>query len=97
MILSVLHIELLDGKAEEGAAAIHESLKNTRSADGCLKVDVAQQVADPHKFTIVERWQSLAHDTAYREWAAANSGQSVLGPLLVGPPTKFICELREDL
>jgi quinol monooxygenase YgiN len=97
MIISVLQLVFQDGKADDGLAAVHESLKNTRKFDGCIGVEVAQDVTDSHKVTIVERWQSLAHDTAYREWATANGARSGVGPLLAGPPSKAIGEWREDV
>lgn len=97
MIIAVLGLTFLEGKAEEGFATMHESLKVTRAFDGCISIEVAQDVNDPHKAIVVERWQSLAHDTAYREYATRTGRRAAVAALLDGPPTKSICEVRTDV
>jgi quinol monooxygenase YgiN len=97
MIISILSLTFLDGQAQAGLAAVHQALKSTRGFDGCLGIDVARDINDPHRVSIIERWKSLEHDTAYREWAAKQSAVSPLKGLLAGPPSKAICEFLADI
>jgi quinol monooxygenase YgiN len=85
-------ISLLDFtvKAEELDAApslITETLKATRAFDGSLGVDVSIDVNDPAHVVLVERWESIEHDDAYRAFRATPDGASKLGTIVAGPPT----------
>jgi quinol monooxygenase YgiN len=62
-------------------------LIDTRAFEGCLGVDVIVDVDDPLHVVAVERWQTLAHDDAYRAWRATPAGASTLGSILAAAPT----------
>ena len=70
---------------------IHEVLIATRAFPGNLGVQVVTDVTDPNHFVVVEHWQSIEDDEAYRAWRTTPDGASTLGELLAAPPklTKF--------
>jgi quinol monooxygenase YgiN len=41
---------------------------------------------DPGRYLLVELWESLEHDAAYRKFRASPEGASELPPLLAAPP-----------
>lgn len=49
--------DMIEGKIDAGVAGVREALKNTRGFDGCIGVDVAQSLADPHDISVAERWE----------------------------------------
>ncbi|MDQ0756167.1 putative quinol monooxygenase [Arthrobacter sp. B3I4] len=61
-------------------------LTDTRAFDGCLGVDVLVDQSNPAHVLVVEKWQSLEHDGAYRAWRATDEGASGLGDLLAAAP-----------
>ena len=86
-ITSVLDLRVTPESIAEAPAILAEVLTATRAFDGNLGVDVLVDTADPAHFIAVERWESLAHDDAYRAWRATPEGASALGSILAGPPT----------
>jgi len=66
--------------------AISKTLAVTRKFDGCQRIDVLVDSDDPSRYLLVEIWDSMQHDTAYREFRASPGGASELGPLLAAPP-----------
>jgi len=66
--------------------AISRTLAVTRKFDGCQRIDVLADSEDPSRYLLVEMWDSMEHDAAYREFRASPAGASELGPLLAAPP-----------
>lgn len=58
----------------------------TRNFDGCQRLDVLVDDKDPCRYLLVELWESLEHDAAYREFRASPAGATELGRLLAAPP-----------
>lgn len=65
---------------------ITTTLEATRAFAGCLGVDVLVDVDDPAHVTVLERWESIEHDDAYRAWRQTSDGASQLGSLLAAAP-----------
>ncbi|MBO0834563.1 MAG: antibiotic biosynthesis monooxygenase [Actinobacteria bacterium] len=66
--------------------ALSRTLAVTRQFDGCQHIDVLVDDKDPNHYMLVEVWDSMEHDAAYRKFRATPDGASPLGPLLAGPP-----------
>jgi quinol monooxygenase YgiN len=66
--------------------ALSRTLAVTRTFDGCQRIDVLVDSEDQTRYLLVEVWESMEHDTAYREFRASPGGASELGPLLAAPP-----------
>lgn len=66
-------------------AVLREILADTRAFDGCLGVDILVDSTNPAHVLVVEQWESMEHDAAYRAWRAGE-GASGLGALLAAPP-----------
>lgn len=97
MIVSILKLTIVDGKAAQGLAAIGQALAQTRAAPGCHGVEVIQDLDDPHQITIIEKWASLADDIAYREEAAQRAATSPLKGLIAGPRALSRGEQRDEI
>jgi heme oxygenase (mycobilin-producing) len=66
--------------------ALSRTLAVTREFDGCQRIDVLVEDEDPTRYLLVEVWESMEHDAAYRDFRASPAGASELGPLLAAPP-----------
>jgi quinol monooxygenase YgiN len=90
-VTAFLDINIKPESLAGAPAAISQVLVATRAFPGNLGVDVVIDVADPAHFVLVEHWNSIDDDDAYRAFRATPEGASGLGELLSGPPklTKF--------
>jgi quinol monooxygenase YgiN len=86
-VVAILDLHLRGDAVADAPASIGAILKDTRAFDGSLGMEVLEDLTDPAHLTIVERWESIQHDDAYRAWRATPEGQSGLGQLLAAPPT----------
>ena len=85
MALTVLlDLQLDPDKLELADGVLRETLAQTRAFDGCLRLGVLTDTEDPAHVLVVEEWESLEADSAYRAWRAGD-GRSNLGSVLAQP------------
>lgn len=96
-ITSLLELTLRPDAVDGAHAVIHETLKATRAFDGCRGVDVLADQADPTHLVLVEQWESLEHDDAYRAWRATPDGASGLAQIVAAPPRLTRCTLADGV
>ena len=70
-IVTLLQLEFQAEAAAEGLAKLLDSLEATREFEGCLGAEVLVQRGDAALVTVIERWESVEHDIAYRAWRAS--------------------------
>ena len=85
-ITAILEVMLKPESVDAAPAVLQEVLAATRAFPGCLSLEVLTDEADPTHVTIVETWESLEQDLAYRAWRATPEGKSTLGSILAGAP-----------
>lgn len=86
MITSILDVRIAPEHADEALAAIEETLVATRAFDGCLGVDILVDTTDAAHFVLLERWESLEHDDAYRAWRATGAARNRMREIAAEPP-----------
>ncbi|MEF2978041.1 putative quinol monooxygenase [Subtercola sp. YIM 133946] len=96
-VLSFLDVHVAPDALDRAPAVIHDTLVATRAREGCLGVDVTVDVDDETHFVLVEKWQTIAADDAYRAWRATPEGASLLGPILAGAPTLTRTEVHDEI
>ncbi len=84
-VTAMLELAISPESADVALSVIHEVLEATRAYPGNEGVDVLVDSANPLRIVLLERWESLEADAAYRAWRAGD-GKSNLGSILVGPP-----------
>jgi quinol monooxygenase YgiN len=86
-VTSLLELQLKPDSVDAGLDILRRTLVATRAFDGCLSVLVIQDHADPAHLILVESWESVAHDDAYRAWRASDdpAAKSDLGSVLAAP------------
>lgn len=94
---ALLDLHVRADRAGDAPAAIEAILRDTRAFDGCLGVEVLADVADAAHVTIVEHWESLRHDDAYRAWRATPEGASGMAELVDRAPVLTRYETRTTL
>lgn len=95
-ITAFLDIHVKTESLAVAAVVLRETLADTRNFDGCLGVDVLMDTDDPTHFVLLEKWASLEHDAAYRQWRAG-PGASQLGEILAGAPVLTKFETASDI
>ena len=85
-IYALLHLTVQPEFVAAAPAVIHETLTATRAFDGCLGVEVLMDADDQTHIVLLERWDSVESDAAYRAWRATPAGASGLRTILAGAP-----------
>ena len=83
-ITSVLDIQLRPDAPGDAEARVSSILSQTRARPGFLSADVVRDLEDPRHLVVIELWESLEADEAYRAWRATPEGASELGELTGG-------------
>ncbi len=93
-LTALLDLTLTPESLVDAPEVLRETLRDTRAFAGCLGVEVLRGTQDPTRILLVERWESVEADAAYRAWRATLEGASRLRTLLAGPPslTTFLIE-----
>ena len=84
-ITVLLELTLLPASVPDAPEVLRETLRATRAFPGCLEVDVLQDTADDTHVVLLERWDSVESDAAYRAWRSTPDGASQLGTVLAEP------------
>jgi heme oxygenase (mycobilin-producing) len=95
-VTALLELQLKPDSLDTAHQVIHETLTDTRAFPGCLEVSVLVDSKDPAHVVVVETWESLEHDQAYRKWRATD-GASNLGSVLAAPPQLTVLTLAEGV
>ena len=85
-ITVMLEFSVLVERAEEFKILLRELLPDTRSYEGCLRVDVYQGHDNPGIIYLVEDWNSKEHQQKYQSWRNESGIAEVVGPYLVEEP-----------
>src|ERR1700712_3796069 len=85
-ITSVLDIQLRRDAPADAETRVSSILSQTRARPGFLAADVVRDLDDPRHLVVIELWESLEADDAYRAWRATPEGASGLGELTAGRP-----------
>lgn len=82
VVTSILEVKVLPEHVADAKETIDSVLTATRAFPGSLGVEVLLDVADESHFALVEKWQSLEHDDAYRVWRGTPEGASALNGII---------------
>ncbi|GLK15869.1 putative quinol monooxygenase [Herbiconiux flava] len=85
-VISLLDLRIKPDLLDSAPEVIHSVLAATRAREGSLGVEVTVDADDRQHFIVVEKWESMEADDAYREWRSTPEGVSDLGSLLAAPP-----------
>ena len=83
-ITSLLDLQLRADAPADAEARITAILSDTRARPGLVSADVVRDVEDPRHLVVVEVWESIEADDAYRAWRATPEGANELGDLTGG-------------
>jgi heme oxygenase (mycobilin-producing) len=96
-VTALLELQLKPDSLDTAHDVIHDTLAATRAFPGCVAALVMVDSQDPAHVVVVETWESLGHDRAYREWRATPEGASSLGTVLAAPPRLTVLTLAEGV
>lgn len=83
-ITSVLDIRLRPDAPADAETRVSAVLAQTRARPGFVSADVVRDLDDPRHLVVIEVWESLEADDAYRAWRATPEGANELGELAGG-------------
>ena len=81
--LVVLNFKAAEGKFGALADMFRAVLGDTRAYEGCIKVDVYED-EDSATITLVEEWETLAHQERYLGWRIETGIQEATKDILEG-------------
>jgi quinol monooxygenase YgiN len=81
--LVVLNFKAAKGKFDALGDMFRAVLGGTRAYDGCVKVDVYEDEGN-NTITLVEEWESLAHQQKYLGWRIETGIQEATKDILEG-------------
>ncbi|MFC4242591.1 putative quinol monooxygenase [Gryllotalpicola reticulitermitis] len=80
-VTSLLELTIKPERLNDAERIIDETLVATRGFAGNLGCTVAVDTENPTHYVIVERWESLAADDAYRAFRSTPEGANELGDI----------------
>jgi quinol monooxygenase YgiN len=86
-ITSLLDIQVRPDAPADAEARITAVLSATRARPGLISADVVRDLDDPRHLVVLEVWESLEADDAYRTWRATPEGANELRELAGGHVT----------
>lgn len=86
-ITSVLDLRLSPDAPADAETRVGAILAQTRARPGFVSAHVVRDLDDAAHLVVLEVWESLAADDAYRAWRATPEGANELGELTAGRVT----------
>lgn len=83
-ITSLLELHLAPDAPDDVERRVTAILSQTRVRPGLLSAEVVRDLEDPLHLVVVEVWESVEADDAYRAWRATPEGANELGALTGG-------------
>lgn len=82
----VVMVQVKEGAADKFEAAFAKALQATRKEKGCLTYDLNRDSQDAQRYTVYERWKSLADLEAHLKTAHIKALREVLPDVTTGAP-----------
>jgi heme oxygenase (mycobilin-producing) len=90
-VTALLDLRIKPESVAEAKKTVESVLVTTRAFPGCLGVDVLVDTEDEAHLLVLERWESIEHDQAYRDFRASPAGASPLGSIIASRNlTRFV-------
>lgn len=83
-VTSLLELTIKPERLADAERIIDETLVATRGFAGNLGCTVAVDTTDPTHYVVVERWESIEADDAYRAFRSTPEGANELGEITTG-------------
>lgn len=83
-ITSLLELHLRPDAPADVESRVSAVLSATRARPGLVSAEVVRDLEDPLHLVVVEVWESVEADDAYRAWRATPEGKNELGALTGG-------------
>jgi quinol monooxygenase YgiN len=90
-VTALLDLRIKPESVADAKETIESVLVATRAFPGCLGADILVDTEDGGHLLVIEKWQSIEHDQAYRDWRATPAGASTLGTIAASRSlTRFV-------
>lgn len=83
----ILEVTAKPGEGDNLVAFFKDVLPDTRSYDGCIRLDVYRGQDKPDTVTLVEKWETRSKYEAYLSWRQETGVLDALGGIVAGPPS----------
>ena len=84
-IIATVEFPLQPGKKDEFVDLLVEALKATRNYEGNESVETLVEHGGT-SVLLVEKWQTVDHHKAYRQWRLDTGLRELIGPIVSGLP-----------
>jgi quinol monooxygenase YgiN len=90
-VTALLDLRIKPESLADAKETVENVLVATRAFPGCLGVDVLVDTEDETHLLLIEKWESIEHDQAYRDWRATPAGASALSTIVASRSlTRFV-------
>jgi quinol monooxygenase YgiN len=90
-VTALLDLRIKPESVAEARGTVESVLAGTRAFPGCLGADVLVDTQDEAHLLLIEKWESIEHDQAYRDWRATEAGASALSTIVASRSlTRFV-------
>jgi quinol monooxygenase YgiN len=90
-VTALLDLRIKPESVAEAKETVESVLVATRAFPGCIGVDVLVDAEDEAHLLLIEKWESIEHDQAYRDWRATDAGASALSTIVASRSlTRFV-------
>jgi len=90
-VTALLDLRIKPESVTQAKETVDSVLVATRARPGCLGVDVLVDTEDESHLLVIEKWESMEHDQAYRDWRATPAGASALSTIVASRSlTRFV-------
>lgn len=85
-IIVTLEIRSNSENAEKIKLILREAIPETRAFDGCIGIDIHEDINDRGQFMFHEKWETKSKYEAYFSWRSKSEAMEKIGPMLTEPP-----------
>ena len=87
-ILVLLEGQVKPDKIADMKSYLAQILPDTRSYDGCQRIDAQFNMDDLGNMVLVEQWESRGHYEKYAQWRTETGVATKLLSMFTGPPSR---------
>ncbi|MET0986237.1 MAG: antibiotic biosynthesis monooxygenase family protein [Steroidobacteraceae bacterium] len=92
-IAVVVELSVKPEHSSDIAAGLAQTLAVTRGFAGCLGIQGCRHDSVPHRFVMLEHWESRAHYERYLEWRKQTGMMEQMGGVLADVPSTRIMDV----
>lgn len=97
MVVQLVEVAIKPEARDRWLELVGSNATETRAEDGCLGVQVSEDIESPNTFVLVERWEDMEAQHDHFRNPRFGELMQALGDVLAGPPEISIHEVASTM